>query len=121
MELVPQSIAATVLPGRRDAAPCTGFCSPASRFTWRLRSLLGTGAPGSQAPAHQQVSAVQSSRMRPSASSPRGFTPGPAASEWPTRTCRHLTRSGMPPAEMPEISGTSSVPATRPTRSRSAR
>ncbi len=39
-----------------------------------------------------------------SASSPNGFTPGPAASAWPTSTCRHFTRSGMPPAVMPSIS-----------------
>ena len=33
-----------------------------------------------------------------SASSPNGLTPGPAASACATCTCRHLTRSGMPPA-----------------------
>ena len=32
-----------------------------------------------------------------SASSPSGLTPGPSASAWATSTCRHLTRSGMPP------------------------
>ena len=32
------------------------------------------------------------------AKAPKGFTPGPAASAWATCTCRHLTRSGMPPA-----------------------
>ena len=42
-----------------------------------------------------------------STSSPSGFTPRPGASAWPASTCRHLTRSGMPPAEMPSISGTS--------------
>ena len=42
-----------------------------------------------------------------SARSPIGFTPGPAAREWPTRACRHLTRVGIPPALTPEISGTS--------------
>ena len=35
------------------------------------------------------------------------FTPGPRASAWAARTCRHLTRSGMPPAEIPAISSTS--------------
>ena len=42
-----------------------------------------------------------------STSSPRGFTPGPAASACAASTCRHFTRFGMPPAEMPSISGTS--------------
>ena len=36
-----------------------------------------------------------------------GCTPGPGPSDWPARTCRHFTRSGMPPAEIPSISGTS--------------
>ena len=36
-----------------------------------------------------------------------GFTPGPAASAWPARACRHFTRVGIPPAEIPSISGTS--------------
>ena len=35
------------------------------------------------------------------------LTPGPTAREWPISTCRHLTRVGMPPAEMPPISATS--------------
>ena len=34
-----------------------------------------------------------------SASSPSGFTPGPLASECAISTCRHFTRSGMPPPE----------------------
>src|SRR5690606_34925285 len=33
------------------------------------------------------------------ASSPSGLTPGPFASECAISTCRHLTRSGMPPPE----------------------
>ena len=41
----------------------------------------------------------------------------PQASDWPARTWRHLTRSGMPPALMPSISGTSS-PARSPTSAR---
>ena len=45
-------------------------------------------------------------RSRPDASSPSGLTPGPPASAWPTRACRHLTRSGMPPALTSAISGT---------------
>ncbi len=48
-----------------------------------------------------------SHELRSSARSPIGFTPAPAASAWPTRAWRHLTRSGMPPAEIPAISGTS--------------
>ena len=47
------------------------------------------------------------SPSRSSTSSPSGFTPRPWASAWPASTCRHLTRSGIPPAEMPSISGTS--------------
>ena len=44
--------------------------------------------------------------MAATTSSPRGFTPGPLAKAWAASTCRHFTRSGMPPAEMPAISGT---------------
>src|SRR4029077_3313570 len=40
-----------------------------------------------------------SSAKTASAWSPKGFTPGPLASECAIRTCRHLTRSGMPPPE----------------------
>ena len=35
-----------------------------------------------------------------------GSRPRPCASDWPASTCRHFTRSGMPPAEMPSISWT---------------
>ena len=41
------------------------------------------------------------------ASSPSGFTPAPAPREWPTRECKHFTRSGIPPALTPSSSGTS--------------
>ena len=54
-------------------------------------------------------------------SSPSGFTPGPAASECPTRTCRHLTRVGIPPAETPSISGTAPMPERAPISAREAR
>ena len=43
--------------------------------------------------------------------SPIGLTPGPAARAWPASACRHFTRVGMPPAEMPAISSTSPNPA----------
>ena len=36
-----------------------------------------------------------------------GSRPGPAARAWAASACRHLTRAGMPPAEIPSISGTS--------------
>ena len=52
-----------------------------------------------------QGPAAHQSPSRSSTSSPSGFTPRPWASAWPASTCRHLTRSGMPPAEMPAISG----------------
>ena len=42
-----------------------------------------------------------------SARSPIGLTPGPAASACPASACRHFTRVGIPPAEMPSISSTS--------------
>ena len=42
------------------------------------------------------------------------------ASDWPASTCRHLTRSGMPPAEMPSISGTL-CPTCWPSSARAAR
>ena len=81
---------------------------------------MGTAAASSHAPSHAQTSGVHHGATRAIASSPSGFTPGPAASAWPTRACRHFTRSGMPPAETPAISGTGPVPASAPTRSRSA-
>src|SRR5690606_17696788 len=67
-------------------------------------------APGS-AHSHRSGDHRQSSSAR----SPIGLSPDPAASAWPARACRHLTRSGMPPAENPAISPTNS------TASRSAR
>ena len=47
-------------------------------------------------------------RSRRAGPAPRrraGSRPRPWASDWPASTCRHLTRSGMPPAETPAISG----------------
>ena len=55
---------------------------------------------------HTQGPDSHHSPSRSSTSSPSGFTPRPWASDWPASTCRHFTRSGMPPAEMPSISGT---------------
>src|SRR5690242_21766760 len=74
--------------------------------------VRGPGAPdvhvhgyvpsrGTQGPsAHQGPTTAYTS-------SPNGLTPGPAASACARWTCRHFTRSGMPPAETPSISGTS--------------
>ena len=56
--------------------------------------------------ARRMVQPPTRSGSSASASSPSGLTPGPAASECATRTCRHLTRSGIPPADTPAISGT---------------
>src|SRR5450756_1359954 len=56
------------------------------------RADAGHGSPrGTQGPAAHQLPRASS------ASSPRGLTPGPTAREWPTSTCRHLTRRGIPP------------------------
>ena len=42
-----------------------------------------------------------------------GSRPGPAPSAWPRCTCRHFTRPGMPPAEIPAISGTWPIASRR--------
>ena len=82
---------------------------PPARGVSRRQVVTGSGVAGPQAlPTHHSPSSS-------SASSPNGLTPGPLASEWPTRTCRHLTRVGIPPAVIPSISG------TWPIASRSAR
>src|SRR5690625_1825706 len=65
--------------------------------------------------AHRHSSKDQWGRRSSTARSPRGLTPGPTASACATKTCRHFTRVGMPPAEIPAISGTS------PSTARSAR
>ena len=85
-------------PGRRRRrAGGWSWC----RSRWRPRvSSAPACHPGRRAAAggqQEQRSGRQVSRMRASASSPSGLTPGPAASACPTRTCRHLTRVGMPP------------------------
>ena len=89
--LVPQSIAATV------------SASPASLIG---RPTHGPGRP----PVAQLVEHLVAERVDPAA-----LRRAPA----PASTCRHLTRSGMPPAEMPSISGTS--PSWRRARPGSAR
>ncbi len=61
-----------------------------------------------------------SAARRSSVSSPIGLTPGPAARACPTRACRHFTRVGIPPQEMPAISGTSASPRAARRRSRSS-
>jgi len=71
------------------------------------RGAAGGGGDGdaAAAQAHSHPSGLQPHAA--SARSPIGFTPGPAASAWPMSACRHFTRSGIPPAEIPAISGTS--------------
>ena len=59
----------------------------------QVTSRGGAQAAGAAAPGRPPRR-----RARPAASSPNGFTPGPAASACATCTCRHFTRSGMPPA-----------------------
>ncbi len=91
------------------ATRAAATAEPAARGGVRLVRSCRVRADGSAGVAgHQSPSSA-------SASSPSGLTPGPLASEWPTRTCRHLTRVGIPPAVMPSISG------TWPMASRSAR
>ena len=66
-------------------------------------------ATGAEHQLVRELRIVRLGQNSPSAattSSPRGFTPGPCARDWPASTCRHFTRVGMPPAEMPAISGT---------------
>ncbi len=85
MEFVPQSIAATG-PGLR-----MGLLIVASG------RLVDVDAAGRQATT---AAATPAPRRR------AGWCPGPVARECAIRTCRHLTRSGMPPADTPSISGT---------------
>ena len=55
--------------------------------------------PGHAAPSGSAHGPWPTTPPSPStARSPIGFTPGPAASACPASACRHLTRSGMPPA-----------------------
>ena len=68
---------------------------------------VGLTHPTPRGPPPRNWSAPTSRRACSRASSPSGLTPGPRARECATRTWRHLTRSGMPPAETPAISGTS--------------
>ena len=53
-----------------------------------------------------------SARSRANTQSPTGFTPKPAAKACPSRAWKHLTRSGIPPAEKFAISGTGAGEAT---------
>src|SRR5690625_2591084 len=65
--------------------------------------------------AHRHTSIDQWGLSNSTARSPSGLIPGPTARACATKTCRHLTRVGIPPAEMPAIS------ATSPKTARSAR
>ena len=98
--------------GRRDARSCGRPSTSAARSADVGIRLGRCGGWGGQ---QVQRSGRHSSRIRVRASSPIGLTPGPAASACPTSTCRHFTRVGMPPAEMPAIS------STCPSASRSTR
>src|SRR6478609_10565459 len=64
----------------RPAVDCT-HCAHVQTFPSRIPTMPGSAASSANA------------------SSPNGFTPGPFASECAITTCRHLTRSGMPPPE----------------------
>ncbi len=66
----------------------------ATRVTRRLRKLPG---PGTRASRRNRGAAQLPRAARATDSSPSGLTPGPFASECAMRTCRHFTRSGMPP------------------------
>ena len=74
-------------PLRIAVGSCTSPCSPGC-------SSAGSGAASgcTHGPLRHHSGSIAM------ASSPSGLTPGPAAREWPTSTCRHFTRSGMPPA-----------------------
>ena len=66
-------------------------------------SAVDRGDPAMRAPAptvlSQMPAIAGSTASNASASSPKGLTPGPFASECAMTTCKHLTRSGMPPPE----------------------
>ena len=82
------------LPARRPVAhgghaPGGGAHGDAlERVTPSVVTGLGSGGRVTQGPE------VHHSPSSASVSSPKGFTPGPAASAWATCTCRHLTRVG---------------------------
>ena len=65
----------------------------------RVGTAVNCGQPAHQRPASTNGAIAGSAASSASASSPNGFTPGPLASECAISTCRHLTRSGMPPPE----------------------
>src|SRR6185369_10286011 len=67
----------------------------------RVRAAVDRRHPGRHVhlPFSMMPAIAGSSANSASASSPKGFTPGPFASECAITTCRHLTRSGMPPPE----------------------
>ena len=89
---------------RRDPDQSAGH-----RLTERGKSAgAGTGPYRYRHRDHAGVTqgpSVHQGSIRARVSSPNGLTPGPSASAWPSWTCRHLTRVGMPPAETPAISG----------------
>ena len=77
--------------------PPAGSRRPAGGSSWcRSRSRR----PGSRLPrvGCAQGPAAHHSPSRSTARSPIGFTPRPRPARAPASTCRHLTRSGIPPA-----------------------
>ena len=78
---------------QRVGAAVEGGDAGHARPPLRRRSLRWSDRRTGQAAHHSPSSS--------STSSPSGLTPRPWARDWPASTCRHFTRSGMPPAETP--------------------
>ena len=78
---------------RRRPAAGSSWCRSRSRRPGSPAASLGVGDAGPAGPPRR--------RAAPSASSPKRVDPGPGREAWPTSTCRHFTRFGMPPALMP--------------------
>ena len=95
-------------PGRAGRPPSAapGRCArrrPATSATSRRielvpQSIAATRVTRSSSAACAQGPAAHHSPISATARSPIGLTPGPAARACPARACRHLTRSGIPPA-----------------------
>ena len=88
-------------------APRRAGRSPISSLMELVPQSIAAIGSAIDAPTSTHGPSAHHAPSRSSTSSPSGLTPGPAASAWAASTCRHLTRSGIPPAETPAISGTS--------------
>ena len=87
----------------RDVAPSGSDADQQLDRCWcRSRSRRRVSRHGRRRPGRPPLAELRRAPRRRAGSRPR-----PCASDWAASTCRHLTRSGMPPAEMPSISGTS--------------